>query len=194
MISPGWDVSPFAKRVPVSPGTRGTLETLGLEGQLAAGALLDPNFALYFRRKLLIEPATDPRDIRAVFGNAFRYVQTNVGYQPDPLVYGEDSAYDWVQSPHWTFFLEGLGDCLAHAGALGAVSMSLGHGFAFRTLRADPRDPDRFSHVYALLGYPSPAGDVWIPADTTLPDGALGDELPGIERYSPMDIVIAPAS
>jgi len=179
----------LAKRVPIAPGLRGTRESLELAARLAAGSLLDPMFPLWVRRKILIEPGQDPRDVPGVFKRIHDYVKANIGYQPDPLVYMDpdtgESVTDYIQSPHWSFFVEGIGDCLAHAGAVLAMSSALGHGFGFKTLRADPATPDRFSHVYGVLGYASPSGPVWIAADTTVPGGGLGVEMPDIWRFSP---------
>jgi len=195
VISPGWDIAPFARRTPISPGVRGTVETLGLMSDLVGASLLDPLYPLFVRRKVLAETGVDPRDIPAVFARAYDYWKANVGYQRDPLVLGSESVTDYVQSPHWSLFVEGYGDCLAHAGGMASFAVSLGHGYGYRTLRADESDPSRFSHVYAILGYKDAAGrDVWLPADTTLPHGSLGDELPNVERYSPHDFIVVPTT
>jgi hypothetical protein len=189
----------FAQRVTIGRGVRGTKESLEIAARLAAGALLDPRFALFARRKLITEPGTDPRDVRRVFQNIFDYVKANVGYQPDPLVFTDpatgESVSDYIQSPHWTLLIEGLGDCLAHATLAGSLAAALGHGFGFKTLKMDPAEPDRFSHVYAVLGYrdPSSGSPIWLPADTTVPRGDLGDEVDDIWRFSPRFFQVAEA-
>jgi hypothetical protein len=191
---------PYAARVPIARGARGTLETLQIAGRLAGESLLDPAWPLFWRRKLLVETGTDPRDARAVFKNIFDYVKANVGYQPDPLVLelasGDASVFDYVQSPHWTLGIEGFGDCLAHAALVGSIAAALGHGFGFKTLKADRQQPDRFSHVYAMLGYLDPhTGEaIWLPADTTVLDGDFGEEAPNVLALSPAFYEVAAAA
>jgi transglutaminase-like putative cysteine protease len=189
--------TPWAQRIAIPTGARGTTRTLEIGAPLAAGALQDPLYPPFVRRKILVETGTDPRDFAAVAANVYRYIQANVGYQPDPLVFGADedaSIADYVQSPHWTLFVEGFGDCLAHALVAASFAMSLGHGARLRTLRADPLDPSRFSHVYAVLGFAAPSGPLWVPVDTTVPDGEAGLEFPHLEQYRPQDFLIAEAS
>lgn len=190
-------VAPYAIRVEIPDGDRGTEKTLEIAGQLAAASLADPLWPLWVRRKLIAQPGTNPRDPLAIFRNAFDYVKANVGYHTDPLARGANRSTiaDYVQSPHWTLFVEGLGDCLSHASVLGGMAIALGRGFGYRTIKADPLDPTRFSHVYAILGFLGPDGAPhWVPADTSTPGYGLGDEPEDLARVAAHDFIVAPAS
>lgn len=194
-----WDPRPYARQVLISR-PKLTPETLALAGSLTAAALDDPMFPIFIRRKVLAETGVDPRDPLAVANAIHDFTERNVGFQPDPLVVDrpepeESSVYDYVQTPHWTLFLEGFGDCLAHSNAQGSVALALGHGFGYRTFKADPTDPERFSHVYALLGFKGPRGeDVWIPSDSTVPGFNAGDQPPEVQDYDPHDFIVARAA
>lgn len=197
VLPPGLGLPPFASRVEIPDGDKGTVKTLQLAGDLVAASLADPAFPLFVRRKLVVEPGTNPRDILSVFSNAFDYVQGNVGYQTDPLARGADvdTISDYVQSPHWTLFVDGVGDCLSHASALNAFAASLGRGFGYRFIKADPSDPDRFSHVYPILGFKGPDGrEHWIPADTSTEGYQLGDEPAALSSFKAHDYIVAPAT
>jgi hypothetical protein len=191
-------LAPYLERVKIADGQLGTLDTLKIAARLTALSLSDPLFPVYIRRKVLVG-GIDPADAPAVFGSAYNYVVANVGFQADPLSDGqEDSISDYVQTPHYTLFVEQAGDCLAMSSLLSAISMALGHGAAFRSIHLDPKDPDRLSHVYALMGYQGNQGPVWLPADATMPSvipgATFGDTLEGLPGTTPVDLKIADAA
>lgn len=191
----------YAQRIPIPDGVPGTYATLDIAAQAARDSLGEPPpwcdiyLPLWIRRKIY-DGTVDPRDTRAVLQKWFDYVRANVGFVQDPMWVGGSSLADYVQTPHATLFVEGAGDCLAHAGLLDAGSMALGHGAKFRIVHADPADPNRFSHVYAVFGFVDPmtGGEFWIPADSSLKTEAFGYEVPNLSALRPEDYPVAPAA
>lgn len=56
-----------------------------------------------------------------------------------------------VRAPWWILLVEGAGDCnSSHAVACAALLLSLGIPCKFRTVAADPRRSQEFSHVYLV--------------------------------------------
>lgn len=189
--------------VQVPEGDQGTYVTLAKATQVTSKSLLDANYPLWVRSRIIAgidpfddsnswAPQVDPSDTLSVFEQAFDFDVLYDGYQLDPLVLGSSSISDYVQGPHFTLFKAGCGDCLAHAIVLCSFSISLGHGAKFRVLRGtDPTDPTRFSHVYAMLGSPSTG---WVACDTTDPQGSFNSERDDVASFDPHDLVVAPIS
>lgn len=179
-LAPYQALPPWARLVDIPDGDAGTIATLDIAAPLARGALLDPMFPIWARSRVLV-PGIDPRESDQVLGHVFDFVVTNIGFQADPLGFEADPRAralglsgnvisDYVQSPHWTAFVEQKGDCLAHAGLVSAICMSLGYPARFRVVRGDPQRPESFSHVYAVCGPKLRA------LDTSLGHGRFGVE------------------
>lgn len=76
-----------------------------------------------------------------------------------------DDHYVWLPEADWT-----VHNCDDQSVLLATLSLCLGNGAAFKSIKGDPSRPQEFSHVYALLGYTdrtSPDGVTWLPADAT---------------------------
>lgn len=109
----------------------------------------------------------------------------NLRYVPDPR------GLEHVSGPCHALFVSGQEDCDGHATCLAALALALNYGVAFRTVGTDETRPDEFSHVYALLGRRTPAGEEWYAADTTMPGATLGWEPDLAQAYLVKDWVLA---
>jgi hypothetical protein len=98
-----------------------------------------------------------------------------------------------VQDPRALLFQDGTGDCDEHATAIAAMAIALGHHAAFRTVAADPSQPDQWSHVYAMIGVDNPyasEGVEWWAADSTQRNAVLGWEPPAHRISGKKDWII----
>lgn len=109
------------------------------------------------------------------------------------------AIYEWcrdrikyVYDPHMVELVEsptrvlesGIADCDSICTLLGALNESIGLKTRFRTIRADSKRPDDFSHVYCMVRVPasrfsSTRISGWIAEDPTLPDKQFGWEPKG---------------
>ena len=119
-------------------------------------------------------------------GAIFDWVQSNVKYRQDPR------WFEWVQYPWYTYEHRAQGaDCDAHACFIACLALCLGHGAAFRAIKADPMRPQEFSHVYPLVGWLERGMPVWSALDSTNLGGFMGWEPPEKRVLATLDLVIA---
>lgn len=109
------------------------------------------------------------KDYRSTLAAVHDYVAQHVQYVLDP------HSMEQVAHPAYTLFHSGVGDCDDMAVVVVALAMALGFGGRFRTVSADPRRPEEWSHVYALVGCRPPelrGKEWWMASDPTEPHGA----------------------
>lgn len=170
------DVAPYAharsdlvKYYEIPEGEAGTKATLEWMAKLAREAAKDPKFVQIARS---IVRDLHSKDYQGEMARLLDYVKTHVRYVLDP------HELEWVQTPMHTLCVEGQGDCDDGSTLLVGLALALGHGGAFVTYAADPRRPDDWSHVAAVLAFRK-KGQVWCGvADFTQPESYLGWEPP----------------
>lgn len=93
----------------------------------------------------------------------FNWVKSNIRYTRDP------QGVELIQAP-WVTLKRGHGDCDDLGTLLSALFASIGMQTGFETIRSDPKNPDEFSHVYAIVK--TPVG--WRAADPTVGASTFG--------------------
>lgn len=179
---------PFAPKVAGVPverreidhGARGTEQTVEIMRRLAMDAGHSEGVRLLAER---IVGGLAPKDYLSELRALFEWVRSNVRYTLDPR------GCEWVQNPTHLLFVSGTGDCDDMATALVALAVSVGHGAAFRCIKADPTRPNEYSHVYVLLGYRDAEGVHWYAADPTQAGVPFGWEPPGDHPHKDWTVV-----
>lgn len=155
-------------------GTAGTIETLREMAKLVKGphGALNPGVVLQARQ--IIAPLhLGNKDYVGEINALFHWVKDNFRYNLDP------ARFEWIQAPTYSLrHLSAGSDCDCASVLLCALAVALGHGCAFRTVGADPRAPQEFSHVFGIIGIRKGGRVEWYPADTTQPESVLGWEPP----------------
>lgn len=165
----------------IPAGVAGTAETIKAMGQLAVQGSMHPEVVELARS---ITRHLAPKDYRGEAAALYRWVKQHVRYVQDPR------TIEWIQHPHYTLLVSGAGDCDDHATALLALGMALGHGGAFRTVKADPIRQDEYSHVYGMIGVRESDGAWWIPVDTTVAEAFPGWEPEAARVFGTRDWVV----
>jgi hypothetical protein len=107
----------------------------------------------------------------------YEFCRDRIKYVYDPHM------VELVESP--TKILEsGVADCDSVCTLLASLNESIGLKTRFRTVKADVKRPDDFSHVYCVVRVPTSRFSTstvsgWIPEDATLPDKQFGWEPKG---------------
>ena len=168
------------RRVKIPKGSRGTTATLKIMADLAREAASDPYFIMEARGIVRGNGSKNyEQDARSIMD----FVKTRIDYRPDPQA---DGMVDWVQSPGWTLYVDGQGDCDDSSTLLAALDLAAGLGASFRAVRLNRADPSSFSHVYTMAGWrDSRTGRVVWAAQDTVPDPVLGWEPPAEEQVGP---------
>lgn len=154
-------------------------ETLGRMTQAALSQAHDPE-VVFLARGITRNVAS--KNYRGELQAIYNWVVKNIRYRQDPY------WIEWVQSPKVTLGLEVITlpngmrsdlvafseDCDGHSTLIASLAMALGHGAGFETVCASRRMPEEPTHVYALAGLRGPAGETWIPLDSTMPNKGFG--------------------
>jgi transglutaminase-like putative cysteine protease len=143
----------------IPSGGAGTARTIEAMSELAVQGSRHPEIVELARA---ITRHLPPKDYEGEIAALFWWVKEHVRYVQDPR------TTEWVQHPHYTLLVSGCGDCDDMATSLAALGMALGHGSAFRTVKADPHRADEYSHVYAMIGFRKGLDAYWVPVDTTV--------------------------
>lgn len=152
-------------------GFRGTARTIDYMKQLAAKDAKNWNF---IRIATNITKGTPARDDAAIATRLLDFVKGFVRFVRDPVTAG-GAGMELVQAPFKTLYRK-AGDCDDLSGLIAALAMAHGIQAAFVTIKADPRMPDEFSHVYTVLLI----NGKWLGADASVQKSYLGWE-PGIQ-------------
>lgn len=99
----------------------------------------------------------------------YDFVKGYVRFERDPF------GVEMLQEPLVTLNRR-AGDCDDHSILMASLYGSIGYPYAFKTIKADPRRPDDFSHIYAVVNVP---GYGWKGADTSVGTAYFGWEPPG---------------
>ena len=150
------------KEIPT--GYRGTAETIKVMKRLVEEDA---------RKYAIIKLASDivahvpERDQWAEPAAILLWVQTNIRFVRDPY------NMEMVQAPEYTIDRR-AGDCDDMSTLFNCLCKCIGYDTAFKTIKADPRIPTDFSHVYPLVGI----NGKWVPADPSQKGKPLGWEPP----------------
>lgn len=170
----------------ISDGRQGTRETIRRMGELTMAAAHDPTFIAWCRGQVADLAS---KDYLGEGKRIFDIVHQHARYVRDPA-----GGLEVVQDPRAFLFQDGTGDCDEFSGAIAAMAIALGHHAAFRTVAADPGQPEAWSHVYALVGVDDPfasEGVAWYPADATQKSATFGWEPPAHRIWMKKDWIIA---
>lgn len=155
----------------IPSGWRGTDRTIQHMRELAVAAARSWGFIR------IASPFANgvPRDFRKQAERILEWVKKHIEYVPDPVTAadgnGVPQGMELVQAPLRTIQRK-AGDCDDHSGLIAALAMVLGIPAEFATIKADPRRPDEYSHVYPRLLI----NGEWMGADSTVARSSLGWE------------------
>lgn len=149
----------------LSPGKRGTGETLAIMRQLAQSGARDVSVREGAVR-ILRGAGVRGHDFRRELEALFRYVADRVRFVRDP------HGVELLQAPRYTLE-HGFGDCDDKTTLLVALALSVGQPVQL-ALRAIGATPAAFSHVYAVAS----VNGQRIPLDPTWPGTPFGWEAP----------------
>lgn len=107
------------------------------------------------------------RDTAGEINAVFRWVKQSFHFVKDPL------GAETLGTPEYLLKVK-AGDCDDYVIVLGALLTSLGHAVRIVTIRADPKEPRRFSHVYLQVN----AHGNWMGLDGTQAQSFPGWEPP----------------
>lgn len=142
------------------PGQAYTEATIVAMARLASEGARQPFVRLVAERAIGNDlPA---RAYEAECARLLRFVREEAcRYTKDPL------ALEWVRRPRALLEQGGraLSDCDEQSALFASLCMALGHEAGFRAIRADPRRPHEYSHVFPIVK----PRDRWLPADPTEP-------------------------
>lgn len=111
------------------------------------------------------------RDYKCKAQAIYDFVKEYVRFERDPF------GVEMVQEPHVTLKRR-AGDCDDHAVLNAALLGSIGFPYAFKTIKADPRRSDEFSHIYSVVLIPGYSDDGWVGFDTSVDPAYFGWEPP----------------
>lgn len=169
----------------ISGGDAGTRQTVERMIKLAQEGAAHPGIREASERAVRLAGVA-PKDTMGEFRALYDYVRANVRYVLDPR------DVERIAHPAYNLFVSGQGDCDEMQTVLASMAGAIGHGAAFRTVKADPQRPDEYSHVYTLLGLRGPQGVQWIPADVTQQGVSLGWEPPAERVFAYRDWLAIP--
>ena len=154
------------RRIKIAEGARGTTQTLEQMAELAVEASQDPYF-VQFARGVVRE--CGGRDHVCEARAILEWAKREITYRHDPAL------MEYLQSPAWTAFVDGAGDCDDGSSLISAMALSVGLGTMFRAVALNKANPKEFTHVYPMIKIP---GRGWFAADFVPPTVQLGWEPP----------------
>ena len=150
----------------LSPGRRGTAETVAIMADLSAGPWGAQSPRIRDLALAIVRAAgIDAKDYRGEVDAIHAWMQAAIRYTRDPV------GQERVQTPEYTAFAARAGDCDDFAVLETALLGALGHRTRFVTIGFTPQ---RFSHVYAEVELRG----AWLPLDA-ITDHAAGWEAGG---------------
>lgn len=150
-------------------GTRITLDRMRALARDGSKQLAVRETALNIVRAARVEPHDLLGELRALF----EFVRDRVRFIRD--IYGVET----LQSPRYTLQVM-AGDCDDRATLLSSLALAIGipAQLTFKAIGADPRRPDRLSHVYVVARL----GRQAVALDPTYQDSRLGWQYPRPSR------------
>lgn len=177
--------SPFDRRIWIPYGDGGTAATIDL---MARQATLGSRDILVRLMAVEIMNGVPGRNHKEVAERFFSWLQDNGSGERSGVKFINDPyRTEQVRLPWWTLTVEGAGDCnSAFATTIAALLLSVGIPCFFRTVAADSRRPDSFSHVYTC----AVVNGRELPLDPSVPFSRTGSEPTEIykKRDWPIDI------
>ncbi len=146
-------------------GARGTTATLERMAELAVEASQDGGFVQLARG---IVRGCAPRAHECEGLAIYDHVLETVDYRNDPMF------AEWVQSPGWTYLVEGQGDCDDQSSLIAALDLAVGRACRFGAYMLDREKAQagEYSHVLCEMGIRTPTGKVkWLGQDTVAKQG-----------------------
>jgi len=144
-------------------GLRGTERTISAMRELVEAGKTDPKVVLKAHE---IVRNIDRNDWHRMASAIFQYVHDNIAYVRDPI------GVEFVKSPAITLATRS-GDCDDQSVVFSALAESIGLKTRFKAIKADPKYPMEFTHVYSQAEIP---GKGWVTADTIVPQAKFGWE------------------
>lgn len=164
--------------VPVPAGPDGTYRTLELMGELAREFAADP-YSIMETRDVVRDCGS--KDYLCEIQSILSFVKQTVTYREGSL-----ALLQWLQSPGFTWHVEGQGACADMAAQVAGMTLVDGKRSAFRAVAVDPNTPDAYSHVYSR----ALVNGSWYALDAVGP-GQVGWEPPESDQFlQPMDLEI----
>lgn len=145
------------------PGTRRTIREMD---RLLDEGRKDPQIQFLARQ---IARKYKPKDYRGQVDGIFQWVKKNIHYVRDP------NDVELIHAPIWTIHAK-AGDCDDQSILFSSLAQAIGFKTRWKTIKADKRWPDEFSHIYSQVEIP---GNGWVSADTIVDKATLGWEAPG---------------
>lgn len=152
--------------LPFLGGIRGTERTIAHMRKLVEEGKLDPRVVL--KAQSLVR-GIDRNNQRKMAAKLFKFVHDTISYVRDPV------GVEFVKAPGITLKTR-TGDCDDQSVLFSALAESVGIETRFKAVKADPRSPGEFSHVYSQAKIP---GKGWMTADTIVPYAQFGWEATG---------------
>lgn len=159
---------PVAQFDTIPDGFRGTAATIDKMLQLAGKGKVDLTVQKV-ADMVIKKSGAAPRDYLNKAQALYGFVKNYVRFERDPF------GVEMLQEPIVTLKRR-AGDCDDHTTLVCALFGSIGFPYAIKTIKADMRRPDEFSHVFAVVNIP---GKGWVGADTSVDPAYLGWEPPG---------------
>lgn len=144
-------------------GMAGTERTIVNMRRLVESGKQDPKVVLQAHK---IVRKIDRNNWYGMADAIFRFVHDKIAYIRDPI------GVEFVKSPAITLETK-TGDCDDQAVLFSALAESVGIKSRFKTVKADPRYPAEFSHVYSQVQIPKKG---WVTGDTIVPRAKFGWE------------------
>lgn len=167
------------RRIPLSDGTKGTAETIGIIRQLVGEGVTHPlvrRTATDIVRAYQVPMHDRWGEARAIYD----WVLKNIRYVPDPV--GVGYGIEFMQ-PAAEYLASRAGDCdCINAILLPALLGSVGFETRAVTVMADAEDPENFSHIYLEVNIDGR----WVALDAARPGAAFGrapERYHGIARW-----------
>lgn len=159
---------PVAQFDVIPTGFRGTEETVKRMHSLIEKGKTDLTIQK-IADVVISKSGAAPRDYKNKAQAIYTFIKSYIRFERDPF------GVEMLQEPIVTLKRR-AGDCDDHTILVCAMMGAVGFPYAIKTIKADTRRPDEFSHVYAVISIP---GMGWTGADTSVDPAYLGWEPPG---------------
>lgn len=179
-VAPG--LSSRHKRSWIPDGVRGTAATIKLMQELVSRGKRDivvREFAGRILRGEIEGIAECPsKNYRCYAESLYRYCRDKIKYAYDPHL------VEYIEEPRVILQQTRIADCDSICVLMASMLENVGLETQFVTIKADPRRPEEFSHVYLRVRIPR---EGWIVLDATMPHKHFGWEPEGDyeKRYWP---------
>lgn len=147
-------------------GWHGTVRTIRQMQRLVDQGKKDPTVQFTARQ---IARKHHPKSYLGQARGIFEFVKKYIHYVRDPR------DVELIHAPLYTLQAR-AGDCDDQVILFCSLAEAIGFKCRFKTIKADPKFPTEFSHIYSEIHVP---GKGWMPADTIVERAKLGWEAPG---------------